>query len=50
MKQLAKMFEPSKDRLLHNAKTMMNNAQNPWFKMYWTKVYAHLLKQYNKLQ
>ena len=49
MNHLAKMFLPSKDRLLHNAKTMMENAQDPCFKQYWTKVYVHLLKQYKKL-
>ena len=49
MNHLAKMFLPSKDRLLHNAKTMMENAQDPWFKQYWTKVYVHLCKQYKKL-
>ena len=49
MTPLAKMFLPSKDRLLYNAKTMMDNAQDPWFKQYWTKVYIHLCKQYKKL-
>ena len=49
MNPLAKMFEPSKDRLIGNAKRMMDNAQDPWFKQYWTKVYVHLLKQYKKL-
>ena len=49
MTPLAKMFLPSKARLLHNAKKMMDNAKDPWFKMYWTKVYAHLCKQYKKL-
>ena len=49
MTQLAKMFLPSKDRLLYNAKTMMDNAQDPWFKQYWTKVYVHLCRQYKKL-
>ena len=32
MNPLAKMFEPSKDRLIGNAKRMMDNAQDPWFK------------------
>ena len=50
MNKLAKLFEPSKDRLLHNAKTMMDNAQDPWFKDYWTKVYVYLCRQYKKLQ
>jgi len=49
MNLLAKMFEPSKDRLISNAKKMMNNAKDPWFKQYWQKVYVHLLKQYKKL-
>ncbi len=49
MNALAKMFEPSKDRLLSNAKKMMETAQDPWFKEYWQKVYVHLLKQYKKL-
>jgi hypothetical protein len=49
MNPLAKMFESSKDRLISNAKKMMDNAQDPWFKQYWTKVYVHLLKQYKKL-
>ena len=50
MNKLAKLFEPSKDRLLHNAKTMMDNAQDSWFKDYWTIVYVQLCKQYQKLQ
>ena len=29
---LTKMFEPSKERLIKNARTMMLNAQDPWFK------------------
>jgi hypothetical protein len=49
MNALAKMFEPSKDRLLSNAKRMMETAQDLWFKQYWTKVYANLCRQYNKL-
>ncbi len=49
MNALAKMFEPSKDRLISNAKKMMETAQDPWFKQYWQKVYVHLLKQYKKL-
>ena len=49
MNPLAKMFESSKDRLISNAKKMMDNGQDPWFKQYWTKVYVHLLKQYKKL-
>tara|TARA_B100000073_G_C23474633_1_gene468991 strand:+ start:350 stop:502 length:153 start_codon:yes stop_codon:yes gene_type:complete len=50
MTPLAKLFEPSKDRLIRNAKSMMETANDPWFKDYWTKVYAHLLRQYKKLQ
>mgnify|MGYP001281504982 FL=1 len=46
---LAKMFEPSKDRLISNAKKMMETCTDPWFKQYWTKVYVHLCKQYKKL-
>ena len=49
MNPLAKMFEPSKDRLIGNAKRMMDNAKDLWFKQYWQKVYVHLLKQYKKL-
>ena len=49
MTPLAKMFLPSKDRLLRNAKSMMEQAKDPWFKKYWTGVYVHLCKQYNKL-
>ena len=30
MNPLAKMFEPSKDRLLSNAKRMMETAKDPW--------------------
>jgi len=37
MNTLAKMFEPSKDRLISNAKKMMEKAQDPWFKQYWQK-------------
>jgi hypothetical protein len=49
MTPLAQLFEPSKDRLISNAKQMMSSAQDPWFKAYWEKVYHHLLKQYEKL-
>ena len=49
MNLLAKMFEPSKDRLIGNAKRMMETAQDPEFKAIWQKIYIHLLKQYNKL-
>jgi hypothetical protein len=49
MNALAKMFEPSKDRLLNNAKRMMETAQDPEFKTIWQKIYVHLLKQYKKL-
>ena len=48
MTPLAKRFLPSKDRLINNAFQMMTTAQDPWFKRYWEKVYAHLLKQYNR--
>ena len=50
MNSLSKIFEPSKERLIKNARTMMLNAQDPWFKDYWTKVYVQLCKQYKKLQ
>jgi len=49
MNTLAKMFEPSKDRLIGNAKRMMENATDPWFKQYWEKVYVYLCRQYKKL-
>ena len=49
MNALAKMFEPSKDRLISNAKKMMETAQDPEFKTIWQKIYVHLLKQYKKL-
>ena len=49
MNALAKMFEPSKDRLISNAKRMMETAQDLEFKAIWQKIYIHLLKQYNKL-
>ena len=49
MHPLAKMFEPSKNRLISNAKRMTENAQDPEFKAIWEKIYIHLLKQYNKL-
>ena len=44
-----KMYEPSKERLIKNAERMMQNAQDPWFKSYWEKVYQHLLKVYGRL-
>ena len=47
--QLTKMFEPSKERLIRNARTSMLNAQDPWFKAYWEKVLQHLLKAYKRL-
>ena len=37
MNALAKMFEPSKDRLISNAKRMMETAQDPEFKTIWQK-------------
>ncbi len=46
---LTKMFEPSKERLMRNARSMMLTAQDPWFKSYWEKVYQHLLKVYGRL-
>ena len=49
MNALAKMFEPSKDRLISNAKRMMETASDPAFKTIWQKIYIHLLKQYKKL-
>ena len=49
MNALAKMFEPSKDRLISNAKRMMETAQDPEFKALWQKIYIHILKQYKKL-
>tara|TARA_E500000178_G_C16605791_1_gene566750 strand:- start:73 stop:225 length:153 start_codon:yes stop_codon:yes gene_type:complete len=49
MNKLAKLFEPSKKRLMNNAFQMMMSAKDPGFKEYWTKVYVHLLKQYKKL-
>ena len=49
MTELSKLFLPSKDRLIKNAKAMMDSATDPWFKNYWTKVYVHLCKQYNRL-
>ncbi len=49
MNKLAKLFEPSKTRLINNAYKMMMSAKDPEFKEYWTKVYVHLLKQYKKL-
>ena len=49
MNTLTKMFEPSKDRLIGNAKRMMENATDPWFKQYWEKVYVYLCRQYKKL-
>ena len=47
--QLTKMFEPSKERLIRNARTCMMNAEDPWFKKYWEKVLQHLLKAYKRL-
>ncbi len=47
---LKELYEPHKDRLIANAKKAMNNAQDPWFKEYWTKVYVQLCKQWKKLQ
>ena len=49
MNALAKMFEPSKDRLIYNAKRMMDTSEDSCFKQYWTKVYVHLCKEYKKL-
>tara|TARA_E500000318_G_scaffold59260_1_gene55014 strand:+ start:2005 stop:2157 length:153 start_codon:yes stop_codon:yes gene_type:complete len=49
MTELAKLFEPSKDRLINNARRMMLNAKNPQFKAVWQNILVHLLKQYKKL-
>ena len=49
MTSLAKIFEPSKDRLINNARRMMKNAHDPEFKAIWQKILVHLLKQYKKL-
>ena len=49
MNALAKMFEPSKDRLISNAKRMMETASDPKFKAIRQKIYVHLLKQYKKI-
>jgi hypothetical protein len=48
MTELSKMFEPSKDRLIRNARNCMNSAQNPWFKAYWERVLTHLLRVYKR--
>jgi len=48
MNSLSKMFEPSKDRLICNARRMMMTAQDPWFKAYWEKVLNHLLTVYKR--
>ncbi len=47
---LKELYEPHQDRLIANAKKAMDNAQDPWFKDYWTKVYVQLCKQWKKLQ
>ena len=49
MTPLVKQFSPSKKRLMDNAFRMMMSAEDQWFKDYWTKVYIHLCKQFNKL-
>ena len=49
MNRLAKIFEPSKDRLINNARRMMLNARDPEFRKIWQKIYLHLLKQYKRL-
>lgn len=48
MSNLSKIFEPSKDRLIRNARNCMNTAQDPWFRAYWEKVLNHLLKVYKR--
>jgi hypothetical protein len=48
MNNLSKMFEPSKERLIRNARNSMLSAQDPWFKSYWEKVLNHLLKVYKR--
>jgi len=50
MTELAKLFEPSKDRLINNAFQMMTSAREKKKKKYWESVYLHLIKQYDKLQ
>ncbi len=49
MTELAKLFEPSKDRLINNAQKMLINAKDPKFKKVWQKIYIHLCKQYKRL-
>ena len=46
---LKDLFKGHEDRLIANAKKSMENAKDPWFKEYWTKVYVHLCKQWKKL-
>ena len=48
MTRLSKIFEPSKERLIRNARNSMLSAQDPWFKSYWEGVLNHLLKQYKR--
>lgn len=44
-----KVNKDQQPRLLSNAKRMMTNAKDPWFKQYWEKVYVDLLKKFKKL-
>ena len=46
MTSLAKIFEPSKDRLINNARRMMQNAHDPEFKAIWQKILVHLLQYF----
>ena len=44
-----KVNKDQQPRLLNNARFMMTNAQDPWFKEYLEKVYLDLLKKFNRL-
>ena len=43
MNSLAKLFEPSKDRLIGNAKRMMDTATDPWFQQCIQKTSLNIL-------
>jgi hypothetical protein len=48
-KFLKELFEPQSDRLINNAKSMMENAKDKDFQKIWENVYVKLCSQWKKL-
>lgn len=44
-----KVKKDQQQRLLNNARQMIDNAQSQWGKAYWSTVYTNLLKKFKRL-